>query len=262
MGLHSTISKIKDRYYWPNIPNTVARHIRECDSCQRNKGNKITTPFQQLCVDAVGPLPVTRSRNKFLLVIIDRFTGWPEAFALLNIDSPTIAQTIVQEIIFRFGCPKTLLSDRETNFISQLMKEICKLLGIQKLNTSAYHPQTNGLVERFNKSLIKGLRNFTNDKQNNWDEFLTAVLFAYRTAPNDTRKHSPFELMFGRNPTLSPDVTLLDNQSQAFWQKDEYYLRLTKQLKKFAEQVKENVDKVHDAHYRREQNKKKRNLPL
>ena len=267
LGLNTTISKIRNRYYWPNIPHTVTKYIRECDSCQRNKGNKIssktlsipvTGPFHQLCIDAVGPLPITRSGNKFLIVCIDRFTGWPEAFALPSIDSPTVAQTIVREIIFRFGCPKTLLSDRGTNFISLLMKEICKLLGIQKINTSAYHPQTNGLVERFNKSLIEGLRHFTNDKQNNWDEYLSAVLFAYRTAPNDTRRFSPFELMFGRNPILPPDVSLLDHQSEAFWQKDDYYLRLTKKLRQFSEQTKKNVDKAHEALYRREQNKGKK----
>ena len=110
----------------------------------------------------------------------------------------TIANLFVREIISRHGVPAKLLSDRGTNFLSELMLEICKLMGTEKVNTSSYHPQTDGLVERFNRTLTSMLAKTVEKDERNWDHRLPYVLFAYRTSLQESTRESPFHLLYGR----------------------------------------------------------------
>jgi transposase InsO family protein len=124
-------------------------------------------------------------------------------------EATVIAKLIVNEIFCRHGAPKTLLSDRGKNFLSKLIREVCNLLSIKKLNTPAYHPQTDGLVERFNSVISQSLSMYVSANQKDWDEFLPSILFAYRTSPQATTGDFPFYLLYGREPRLPADVNLL-----------------------------------------------------
>ena len=117
-------------------------------------------------------------------MITEFFTKWCEAFPIKSIDAATIAGIIKDEIFTRHSAPRTLLTDRERNFMSFLMKEVCHFLNIRKLNTTAYHPQTDGLVERFNGTLIEYISMFCNSHQTDWDIFIPSILFAYRVSPS------------------------------------------------------------------------------
>ena len=136
------------------------------------------------------------------MVFADYLTKWIEAFAVSNQTSETIAKLLVERIVCAHGVPEQLLSDRGANFLSDL--EVCSLLGIEKLNTPGYHPQTDGLVEQFNSTLI----NMISKSSTRSDERLPFLLFAYRVSAQESTKESPFYLLFGRNPRLPTESTL------------------------------------------------------
>lgn len=169
----------------------------------------IESAFEQLAVDCLGPFLTTHSGNKYIIVFSDYLTRWPEAFAVSTIDAPTIARLLVDEIVCRHGAPRTLLSDRGANFLSKLVREVCSLINSKKVNTSAYHPQTNGLVEKFNAVLAHSLFMYVSKDQKDWDLFIPLILFGYRSSPSAATGESPFYLLYRREPRLPLDVALL-----------------------------------------------------
>ena len=139
-------------------------------------------PFRKIGIDIVGVLPRTQKGNRFILTVVDYATRYPEAFAIPSQTAELVADALVQ-LFARVGIPEEIVSDQGTNFMSQLVKELCGSLGISKLTSTAYHPETNGLVERFNGSLKAMLRTFVQDQPRTWDAVLPYVLFAYREVP-------------------------------------------------------------------------------
>jgi len=131
------------------------------------------------------------------LVFQDFLSKWPMVYALPDQRTHRIVKILVEEIIPIFGVPEALLSDRGTNLLSQLMRDVCTMLGIQKLNTTAYHPQCNGLVERYNRTLKAMLRKHVARFGNQWDQFLYGVQWAYRNTPHNTTGEKPSFLLFG-----------------------------------------------------------------
>ena len=144
----------EDRYYWYGMYKDVEHWVRSCVDCATRKTpkNKLRAPLVPLAVEgafeaALGPLPLSTSGNRYVIVLSDYLTHWPEAFAVPYITAETVTRLLLDEIIPCHSAPRTLLSDRGTNFLSALVREICKLFQIRKVNCSAYHPQTNGVVK-------------------------------------------------------------------------------------------------------------------
>ena len=149
-------------------------------------------PFQRIAMDIVGPLPRSRSGNRYVLVICDYATRYPEAFPLKSIDTEHVAEALVT-FFSRVGIAKEILTDQGSNFVSQLMTEVYRLLQVHPIKTSPYHPETDGLVERFNQTLKDMLRK-TAEEGKDWDKLIPFVLFAYREVPQASTGFSPFEL--------------------------------------------------------------------
>ena len=159
-------------------------------------------------------LPVTEAGNKYVVVFADYLTKWVEAFAVKDQSAETIAHLLVEEIFCRHGAPQQLLSDRGANFLSELVSEICKILRIKKVNTSGYHPQTNGLVEKFNSTLISMISKVAETSGKDWDKQLPFLLFAYRAAVHDSTNEQCHSLisLYGRDPRIpSEDCPASDN---------------------------------------------------
>ena len=135
----------------------------------------IREPFTRIAMDVVGPLKRMKRGNKYVLVVMDYATKWPEAFALKNIASETIVDCLV-ELTDHLGIFTELLSDNGTNFISRVMKQYCETVGIKQIRTSPYHPQTDGMVERFNSTLKRLLRKLVQNTKVEWDQCLPYVL--------------------------------------------------------------------------------------
>lgn len=161
LGVNKTYEKLRERYYWPKMFADVQFWCLSCTHCQMKKipKQRQTAPilpipvegaFDRVAVDCLGPFPVSDSGNRYIVVFSDYLTRYPEAFAVPTIDAPTIADLLVNEILPRHGAPRTLLSDRGSNFLSRFVKEVCFLMDAKKTFTTSYHPQCDGLVERFN----------------------------------------------------------------------------------------------------------------
>ena len=189
-GVSKTLHRLKQRFYWQNCRFDVKQWCENCDECSSKKGPRrkpkgplklynVGAPMERIAVDVMGPLPVTKKGNKYLLVAMDYFTKWPEAYALQDQEAKTVATVLVREFVCRFGTPLELHSDQGRIFESELIKEICEILGINKTRTTPYHPQSDGMVERYNRTLATQLSTFVNENHSDWDEHLHTVLMAY-----------------------------------------------------------------------------------
>ena len=219
-GVRKTIEKVRSRFYWPQLRQDVEQWCRQCSACAQTKSptthargplnpSKVGFPMERKALDIVGPLPRTKQGNKYILVVGDYFTRWVEAYGLPNIEASTVAKVLVNEWICRFGAPYAIHSDQGRNFESQLFAELCTLLGIHKTRTTPYHPQSDGFVERFNRTLRMLLTTHL-DKlpEDTWDEHLPMLMLAYRSSVQETTGSTPFGLMFGREVQLPVDLMM------------------------------------------------------
>jgi hypothetical protein len=223
LGINKTYEKIKNKYYWETMYSDIKNYISSCDKCERRKTKLMyhslpigsipfpSHPFECLGIDILGPLPETDiTHNKYILVVVDYFTRWPIAFPLTNARGKTIATVLVEKVFLEHGFPSSLLSDRGTAFMSELMLAILHIFRVKKLSTSSYHPQSNGMTERFNQTLATMLTHYTQHRQKDWDRYLPYVLYAYRTSPHSITKYSPFYLVYGREATYPFDIFVRD----------------------------------------------------
>ena len=189
LGEKKVLDHLKRYVWWPGIRNDVHKFCRGCLACSSRKGAHKTCkpplqpipvggPFHRVGVDVLQ-LPLTEKGNRYVVVFMDYLTKWPEAFAVPDQKAETIARLLVEEIVCRHGIPEELLSDRGTNFLSSLLQEVCKLLEIKKINISGYHPQTDGLVETFNSTLVNMIAKSCDVCDRDWDDHLPYLLFAY-----------------------------------------------------------------------------------
>ncbi|XP_078241956.1 uncharacterized protein LOC144586864 [Pogona vitticeps] len=210
LGVNKTQQRITQNFYWPDIGKQIREFCKRCDVCQRqgNSRNRtkaklcplpvIDTPFKCIGVDIVGPLPkATKRGNRFILTIVDHATRYPEAIPLTNIETNTVADALVG-YMSRMGFASEIITDLGASFTSKLMKRLWQICGIKHKETTAYHPESNGLTEKFNGTLMRMIRAYLAENPNNWDQKLQSLLFAYRSVPQASTGFSPFELLFGR----------------------------------------------------------------
>jgi len=168
-----------------------------------------------VAVDIVGPLPESDGDgdNSYILVVADYFTRWVEAFPLPNQEAITVANKLVDEVFLRLGVPEQLHSDQGRQFESKLLSEVCRLLQIHKTRTTPYHPQCDGLVERFNRTLLSMLSTTADDHPFDWEPHLWKVCMAYNSSIQASTGYTPFYLMFGREVRLPIDIMYGTNQT-------------------------------------------------
>ncbi|GBM77913.1 Transposon Ty3-I Gag-Pol polyprotein, partial [Araneus ventricosus] len=189
-GVMKTLSKTRERFYWDRLRADVENWCRECHACGARKGPKTRTkgrlqrynvgaPFERMALDILGPFPVTTKGNRYVLVLMDYFTKWPEAIPIPDQEASTVAEELVRSWISCYGVPMILHSDQGTNFNSALFTKLCELLGILKTRTTALHPESDGMVERFNRTILNHLSLFVSRNQTDWDTHLPLFLLAY-----------------------------------------------------------------------------------
>lgn len=210
LGISKTSDKVLSQFYWPGVTADIYRYCKSCDVCQRtcDKGRVtkvplgcmplIDTPFKRVAVDTVGPISlVSRNGNRYILTLVDYATRFPEAVPLPSIETERVAEALV-DIFSRVGVPSEILTDRGSQFTSDLMREVSRLLSLRQLTTTPYHPICNGLVEKFNGTLKRMLKRMCEERPNDWDRYVGPLLFAYREAPQASTGFAPFELLYGR----------------------------------------------------------------
>ena len=210
LGVKKTTDEIISSFYLPGIHGDVTRFCQSCDVCQRTvaKGSVskvpiknmplIDTPFKRVAVNLVGPIhPPSESGHRYILTLVDYATRYPDAIPLKNI-TETVAEALV-DMYSRLGIPEEVLSDTGAQFISECMVEVSKLLSIKQLTTTPYHPQCNGLVEKFNGTMKSMLKRLCSEQPRQWHRYINALLFAYREVPQESTGFSLFELLYGRS---------------------------------------------------------------
>ena len=187
----------------------IFRFCNSCDDCQKtipkgrvpkaplDKMPVISTPFQRVTIDLVGA-PICSKGNRYILTMVDMATRYPKAAAIPKVDTVTVAEELVK-MFCDIGIPNEILSDNGSQFTSDMMAEVQRLLSIRSFTTTPYHAQCNGLCERYNGTLKQMLRRMISEQEKEWDRFIEPLLFAYRELPMESLGgFSPFELIYGR----------------------------------------------------------------
>ncbi|CAI5661042.1 unnamed protein product [Oreochromis niloticus] len=207
-GVSKTLRRLRQGYYWDQQRRDVEDFCRSCDACSSYKGPQeqcraqlqqqpAGDPMERVAVDVMGPFPRTDRGNCYVLVAMDYFTKWPEAYAIPDQEAETVAEALVEGMFSHFGTAETLHSDQGRNFESKVFAAMCECLGIKKTRTTPLHPQSDGLVERFNRTLAQQLA-IVKEHQRDWDYHLPLILMAYRSAVQDSTQCTPGLLMLGR----------------------------------------------------------------
>ncbi|CAF0988774.1 unnamed protein product [Rotaria magnacalcarata] len=249
-SLDRTYNRIRYYYWWPDMKSTIKHYIESCLLCKQYNVTRYKRyghlrpiappegPFLLIGIDYCGPLKRTPRENQYVLVITDYFSRHITAIALPNCTAETTAQALFNEYFCKFGIPAVILSDQGSHFRNQLMDNIKNIIGYNHIYSTPYHPQTNGIVERFNATYIPQVSKLQDTQDNNWDEYLQAVVFAYNTGIHKTTKYSPFELLYGRLPRLPISTR---PQYFSFVKPNDYFEQLRKTLRIYHQAAKHHI---------------------
>ena len=209
LGVNKTYHKILYHFFWPGLKSDVSQHCESCHTCQMvGKPNQtipkaslqpipaFDEPFSRTIIDCVGPLPKTKSGCQYLLTVMCASTRFPEAIPLRNIKTKTIVKALVKFFTF-VGLPRSVQSDQGSNFMSGISQQVMHELGIKQYKSLAYHPESQGALERFHQTLKNMIRSYCFDTEKDWDEGIQLLLFAVRESVQESLGFSPFELVFG-----------------------------------------------------------------
>ena len=250
-GSKRTQALIKARYMWPQMRRDITQWCAECENCQQAKITRHTNVkpiqfqlpagrFECLHLDLVGPLPPAQSEisadstYRYILTMIDRNTKWIEAIPLVNQTATAVAEGLM-DWIARFGVPKYVVTDRGTQFESELFKEISKGLGFYRLRTTAYHPQANGQIENLHRTIKAAIR----ARKEQWLKALPIILLSLRNTPNSSG-YSPQMAVTGTEGMLP--AILIDESHETEKQPQQEQAKQVMDLMEEIRKYKENTD--------------------
>ena len=242
-GNNRMYSLIKRQYYWKGMAKDVKDYIQRCPVCRQEKARVQSyplhmteipdRPFDKIAMDLVTDFTESNKGNKHILTIIDLLTGWPEVIPIPNKSADTITKAFIRHYLPRHLCPRFILSDNGTEFKNQIFDKVTKDLGIERIFSAPYHPQSNGKLETFHKFLKLTLKKMCGEDQDNWDDYIEQVLGTYRGVPNLTTGESPFYLVYGRDGNqplhqlLQPLTRFLGNPDSGLLCLDQHRLSLS-----------------------------------
>uniref|UniRef100_A0A8R1DX66 RNA-directed DNA polymerase n=1 Tax=Caenorhabditis japonica TaxID=281687 RepID=A0A8R1DX66_CAEJA len=249
LGAAKTTSLISQMFHWPNIKEDVTNALKSCVECQRRKTNphettkepfemtdKFERPGQHWNIDHIGPLPITENGNRYILVFRDPFSRYLVAEAVKSQDAETTTEIFINRVITVHGVPRSITTDRGTAFTSNVFRESMEKFGINHKLTAPYHHQSNGIVERANRTIEECLSAYVNSTQSDWDQYLPMTVFAINNAPSTTTGFAPAEIVFGRKPDL-PENNILKSHHHFG---ENYSSNLQNRLQLLWRQVHEN----------------------
>lgn len=250
-GFQRTYKRIKAQYRWPKFKEEIRAYVQACPSCQTNKiirrgktrmpmviTSTARTAFQKIAMDILGPLPITENGNRFVLAVQCDLTKFSQAYALPDHEAETVARTLVNRFFSIFSMPDDILSDNGTEFCAKLMEAMARLFQIRKIRTTAYHPQSNGSVERGNATLADYLRHFVEKDETTWDEWVATAMLSYNTSVHSATNFTPFELVFGKVAQLPSSITKPPEFRYCY---DDYITELTQRLRLNYELAREKL---------------------
>jgi len=215
-GANRMYYSMRRRFYWPSMATDVYGVVTRCAACAQSQLAlrrhtapmrlfPATEPLTEVNVDILGPLPTSRARNRYVLVFTDRFSKVVRCVALRKITAVSVASALVEVWVASYGPPDVILSDQGSQFMSKFFLSVCRTLGIEPRASTPYHPQTNGQVERYNRTIVKQIRHYVQDNTRMLDELLPILTYAYNTQPHRSTGIAPFEMVI---PRRIPNLTV------------------------------------------------------
>jgi len=210
LGITKTHRKLL-RFWWPKMYRDVVDYIKSCPVCQQFK-NPVGLPpghmhpiaisevFEHLHIDIVGPLRTTDRGNCYIVTATDAYSKWAFGYACPNARTDELISFLDDRVMAVHGCPKSIITDRGSQFTSAKWKEYVTRLGVEHKMTTPYHPQSNGIDERFNGTLVRVLRSYVEENQRDWDEKLKWAVYLYNTTVHNSTGFSPYQVLFGLDP--------------------------------------------------------------
>ena len=253
LGFAKTYARVQQNFMWYGMFGDCRLYVETCTTChvQKKPNRKAKAPMQpyhvgnaldRIHIDILGPLCRSRSGNLYILVLVDQFTKWIECYPLPDQTAETVASTIVNEFISRFGCPLQIFSDQGRNFDGDLFRSLCRLLEIKKVRTTPYMPAPNGQVERYNRLISPMIRCFIRGRPTTWDEHLSQLVGTIRATPHRQTGFTPNMLMLGREVLQPVDLTFRrDSGSDVAKAPAKYLLDLRDSLLSARELARENI---------------------
>ena len=242
MGIHRMISVMRDRYFWNGITRDIYDYVNSCKSCNQAKPSNrsirapmsirdpVDSPFHTIYIDTVGPLVRTPRGNKHIVVVTDQYSRFVFAWPTKDITARTVARELHRRVFCLVGAPKRIISDNGTTFTGEVFKQLCQEFKVKQCYSTSYHPQSQGLVERANRTLLNILRNFVASKQTDWDEYIDPVVFAMNSSECNALGYPAHLLVFGRNPLMPSEQQLDDPFNTSVTVKDHFVDTLQTQL--------------------------------
>src|SRR6478735_5658475 len=215
LAYNNTLHKIAARYYWDKMTKDIMEYVKRCHHCQVYGSKSLneelypvpvsTKPFDRIALD-VKHVQASRSGFRYIIAGIDYLTKYVEARPMRFQTAAEIAIFLYEDIICRHGCPTIIVTDNGKPFLSDLIRQVCRSYGIIHKTTTPYNPQSNGLIERFNRTLTSILQKRSDEEKKDWDVYLPAALFAYRSIKQASTKQSPFFMTYGYEPKTPFDL--------------------------------------------------------
>lgn len=238
IGMQRMFKTIRQYYYWNGLKADVENFVNKCILCKKTKHHKTTRQplevtttasqsMEKLYLDLVGPLPKDNHGKEYILTIQCELTKFIIAKPIEDKRTRTVAQAFMEAVILQFGVPKTIATDRGTEFMSQVMKDMAELLGIEKLSSTAYHHETIGALENSHKTLGNFLRVNSHGQYFTWSEWIPFWTFMYNTTVHSSHNYTPFELLFGRKCVVP---SLIHTEVQPIYNFDDYAKELKYRL--------------------------------
>lgn len=258
LGVFKTFKRIQRHFYWPKMRQDIAKYIRHCTTCQRTKYDQlkpvgllgtrrsVDSPWTMLSTDLIGPLPRSTKGFKYLLVVTDTFTKFTLLYPLRAATAASVAQHLVEDVFMVFGVPRFLLCDNGSEFIGSSIKKMAEEFKTTVLLNASRHPQANA-TESFNKTIVFMLRDYIKDNHRLWDQDLSKLGFALRSAVSETANYSPAYLTFGRELNATGEgFNLLKDWEQIPVEREETpHLKTLENLTNIYKVVKKNIEKSH-----------------
>lgn len=269
-GIIRMYNNLKRRYEWPHMFEQIAEFVNKCEQCkqmkhlqQRKTTLTLTTtssrPFERVLLDIVGPVNIGQ-RMKYALTIQDDFSKYIVVAPINAKDSETVAETFVNQWVLKFGAPEAILTDCGKEFISDLFKKTCTLLGTKAVTSTPYRHETIGALENSHKSLNEYLRIFTRDKKE-WYKLTPFFEFAYNSAEHKATGYAPFEVLFGHNVNIPTNLWKSNAERTMPKSYESYITKLSKTLDVIYTEVLNNVVKAKMSRNAME-NRSRKDIPI
>jgi len=265
LGLEKTTAKIQDLAYWVGYRKDIKESVKQCNICAQYHRGKVPRqmglrsylagePWERISLDITGRHPKSSQGNVYILTMIDHFSRYALAFPIKDHTAPTVCGILMTKVFPVFGFPLQLLADNGPEFNSNMQTELQKSMGIERLRIAPYHPQGNGALERFHRTLNSLLGKAVDQSQRNWDQLLPYLMSAYNGTKHDTTGYTPNYLLMGREQRTPIDLVLADTHPPTDWGSyDAYvaeqqgflrtaYRMVREQTKKCAERRKERYN--------------------